>query len=229
MVVLIFNRLSVHTIEYRTNIRYDISLLPFLPLLFSPSLSPSLYITNRLLSMGTSGTQEEDAGINSKKGQEEGQGKGQGAPPPSPPSSPSPMPPMMMMKDDELAMVMGHEMSHIILEHSENKMAETAMAAGLQIMVNGLYRRELRWRQAYRSWHLCRWTGKWVTCVVSPHFFFFSLSLSVLLFVSLSLLLLVSPFPLPPLHRARGYETSPTLLRILIHFNVTYLPSFLIY
>ena len=82
MVVLIFNRLSVHTIKpIGIELIYDISLLPFLPLLFSPSLSPSLYITNRLLSMGTSGTQEEDAGINSKKGQEEGQGKGQGAPP----------------------------------------------------------------------------------------------------------------------------------------------------
>ena len=89
--------------------------------------------------MGTSGTQEEDAeeeaGVHSKKGQEEGQGKGQEEGQEI--SSPSPMPPMMMMKDDELAMVMGHEMSHIILEHSENRMAETAMAAGLQIMVNG--------------------------------------------------------------------------------------------
>ena len=93
--------------------------------------------------MGTSGTQEEDAeeetGDHSKKGQEEGQGKGQeeGQEEEQEISSPSPMPPMMMMKDDELAMVMGHEMSHIILEHSENRMAETAMAAGLQIMVNG--------------------------------------------------------------------------------------------
>ena len=89
--------------------------------------------------MGTSGTQEEDAeeetGDHSKKGQGKGQGKGQEEGQEI--SSPSPMPPMMMMKDDELAMVMGHEMSHIILEHSENRMAETAMAAGLQIMVNG--------------------------------------------------------------------------------------------